>query len=180
LTVAGVDFEDDRLPPKSWPELKGSTPFGCLPVLEIEGRGRLAETNAILTFIGRGHDLHPKDSWQAAQHLSVMSAAEHLRHASAATSKASSEEEKKAAREALAAGTLSRFGKSVEAMIGEGPFLAGQEINVADIKLYVVLRGYVTGIFDYISKDVFSEYTKLMKLYEAVEKHPKVAGWMNR
>ncbi|MEZ4270837.1 MAG: glutathione S-transferase N-terminal domain-containing protein [Myxococcota bacterium] len=38
LFVAGVDFEDDRLPKGAWSDLKASTPFGSLPVLKIEGR----------------------------------------------------------------------------------------------------------------------------------------------
>ena len=45
LFVAGVDFEDNRLPHDRWSDLKDSTPFGALPVLEIEGKGRLGESN---------------------------------------------------------------------------------------------------------------------------------------
>ena len=61
LHLAGVDFEDDRLPMKQWPELKASTPFGGLPVLEVEGKGRLGECNAILTYVGRDHGLQSSD-----------------------------------------------------------------------------------------------------------------------
>ena len=133
FVVAGVDFEDHRLRSGTWPDVKPSTPFGSLPILEIEGKGQLAECNAILTYIGREHGLHPKDPWEAARHEALMSATESLRfHLGATVSLA--EDEKKAAREALLQGALPRFGKSVEAQLGDGPFVAGAQINVADLK----------------------------------------------
>jgi glutathione S-transferase len=52
--------------------------------------------------------------------------------------------------------------------------------SVADIKLYIVMRGFITGVYDHIPKTVFSEYPKLMKLYQSVEKQPKVAEWVGR
>ena len=180
LFVAEVDFEDDRLPPGAWPDFKASTPFGSLPVLEIEGRGTLAQTNAILTFVGRSHGLHPQDNWDAAQHEALMSACEHLRHQISATIHLEDEEEKKSAREALAAGPLPLFGRSVEAQLGDGPFVAGQKINVADIKIYMVLRWVISGGIDHIPATAFSNYPRLMTLYESVSNHPKVSEWVSR
>jgi glutathione S-transferase len=59
LHLAGIEFEDVRVQSKDWPALKDDTPFGALPVLEIPGTVPLAESNAILVFIGRQHRLHP-------------------------------------------------------------------------------------------------------------------------
>ena len=68
LHVAGVDFEDVRIPRDDWPKLKPTTPFGGVPVLEMPGRPPLAQSNAILVFIGREHGLHPTDAFEAARH----------------------------------------------------------------------------------------------------------------
>ncbi len=53
LHLAGVDFEDVRIRSAEWPALKPKTPFGSLPILEIPGKPPLAQSNAILVYIGR-------------------------------------------------------------------------------------------------------------------------------
>jgi len=179
FAVAGVDFEDDRLPRKSWPDVKPTTPFGGLPVLQLEGKGRIGECNAILTFIGRSHGLHPSDNWEAAQHEALMSACAQLRNQLSATMRIKDEEEKKSARHALAEGAIPSFGKSVEAHLGGGPFVAGQNINVVDIKMYMIVRWISSGGLDHVPDTSFSDFPRLMKLYNAVKDHPKVIAWID-
>jgi len=60
LHVAGLSFEDERLNRDQWTVRKASTPFGALPVLTVDGR-QLAQSNAILRFIGSQHGLHPAE-----------------------------------------------------------------------------------------------------------------------
>src|SRR5262245_55954367 len=79
LHVAGVDFDDRRIKRDEWMALKPNTPFGSLPVLDVEGRGELAQSNAILGFIGRSHGLHPTDPFEAARHDAILAAVEELR-----------------------------------------------------------------------------------------------------
>jgi glutathione S-transferase len=38
LSMGGIPFEDDRVPPSNWQRRKPDTPFGALPVLEVDGR----------------------------------------------------------------------------------------------------------------------------------------------
>ncbi|MGB1015258.1 MAG: glutathione S-transferase N-terminal domain-containing protein [Nannocystaceae bacterium] len=69
LFIAGVNFDDDRIKPPNWPAHKASTPFGELPVLTVEGKtGQLAQSTALLTYLGRSYNLHPTDLWEAAPH----------------------------------------------------------------------------------------------------------------
>ncbi len=177
LSIAGVDFVDDRVKPANWPELKADTPFGGLPVLAIEGKGELGQSNAVLTYIGRTYDLHPKDLWEAARHEAIMAAVEELRDAMGATISIKDEAEKKRAREELASGLMQRWGASVEAQLGEGPFLAGAELSVADLKLFVSVSFFIGGGADHIKSDVFAAFPKLMGLVEAVKAHPKVVAY---
>src|SRR5262245_59188530 len=79
LFLAGVDFEDHRIPRTSWPPLKPTTPFGSLPVFELAGKPAVSQSNAILAHIGRRYGLLPKDDWEAMRHESLLSAAEDLR-----------------------------------------------------------------------------------------------------
>ena len=46
LSIGGVAFEDDRVPPADWLRRKADTPFGALPVLEVDGQ-IVAQSNAI-------------------------------------------------------------------------------------------------------------------------------------
>ncbi len=177
LHVAGVDFVDDRFR-GDWPAKKPTTPFGALPVLEIPGKGLLTQSNAILGFIGRGHDLLPADSWEAARHEAILNVAEELRNETAKTG-SKDEDEKRTKREAFTAGYLTSFAKNLEAQIA-GPFFGGATLSVADIKLFVVLGAFTKGVYDHVPTDVFASYPKITGLLAAVAAHPRVADWYAR
>jgi glutathione S-transferase len=176
LHVGGVDFEDVRVKFNEWPALKASTPYGAMPVIEVPGHAPVAQSNAILVLIGRRHELHPTDDFEAAVHESMMHYVEELR-ATVAPTMRMPEAEKKAAREALAADYIPAWCANVEKNLGDGPFFAGAKLHVVDIKLYVAVKGYRSGTIDYISGDIFDRFPKLMRLHDAVHDHPGVRSW---
>jgi glutathione S-transferase len=176
LHVAGVEFEDYRISRPDWQMLKPKTPYGALPILDTPGKGTLAQTNAILAYIGRAHDLHPKDLWEAARHEAIMHSVEDVRAALATSGKPTDPAEKKAAREALATGYLQTWGASINSQI-TGPFLAGTQINVADIKLFQIVSSLKAGVMDHIPATVFSAFPKLEAQHAAVARHPKILEW---
>ena len=79
LHATGIEFTDNRVDPKTWPEHKVSTPFGAIPVLDRGDETAVWGSNPILSLIGRQHGLHPSDPWEAARHESVMDAIEDIR-----------------------------------------------------------------------------------------------------
>ncbi len=178
LHLAGVDFDDDRIKSADWAALKASVPFGALPVLQMPDQPPLAQSNAILVFIGRQYRLHPLDAFEAARHEALMCAAEELRHTIAPILRISDPDHKVAAREALAANELATWGRQVEQQLGEGPFVGGQSIQVADIKLYMVVRWLTAGTLDHVPATVLDHCPKLMHLYQAVAEHPGVKAWL--
>jgi glutathione S-transferase len=178
LHLAGIDFEDVRVKSSDWPALKADMPFGAMPVLEMPGKPPLAHSNAILVFIGRKDGLHPGDAFEAARHEALMSAVEELRHTITPTLRITDPEQKRAAREELAANELKTWGGYIERQLGAGPFIAGALLQVADIKLYMAVRWLTTGIVDHVPTAVFDEYPKLMRLYHAVSEHPGVKDWL--
>ena len=177
--LAGEAFEDHRIEMKQWPEIKPSTPFGALPMLEIEGEGLLAQSNAILTLIGRRYGVLPKDEFEAARHLAVMEACEELRGKVNPTSSLKDESEKKAAREALASGYLQEWGRQMNAQV-KGPYLGGTNPSVADIKIYMILGWFKRGGLDYISPQIFDQLGQLNGVYDAMHAHPAIQSWQNR
>jgi glutathione S-transferase len=173
LTVAGVSFEDRRLNRDQWASRKPTTPFGGMPVLDHDG-GTLAQTNAILRFVGVSSDLHPTEPWAGALHDALMQSVEDLRHK--VPGKGLSEEEKKDAREAFAAGWLTRWATTVNESIA-GPFVAGPKMNVVDLKLYVMLRAILAGTYDHVPLAMFDAFPALTALVAAVDSHPAVAAY---
>ena len=178
LHLAGIDFEDVRIQSKDWPAMKDSTPFGALPVLEIPGKPPLAHSHAILVLIGRQHGLHPSDSFEAAKHEELMCAVEELRHKMSPALRITDPEEKRKVREALAANEIHTWGKQVERQLGSGPFVAGAALQVADLKLYMLVRWFKSGVLDHVPTTVLDHCPKLLRLSAAVGEHAGVKSWL--
>jgi prostaglandin-H2 D-isomerase / glutathione transferase len=177
LHVAGVDFEDVRINRADWPAMKPTTPFGSLPTLEMPGQPVLGQSNAILVLIGRRYGLHPKDDFEAARHEAMMSHVEDLRATVAPTLRIQDEAEKKKVRTELVAGFLPTWGANAEKHIGDGPFLAGATLHVADLKLYMAVHWFAGGKVDYVPATIFANFKKLVRLHDAVRDHAGVKSW---
>jgi glutathione S-transferase len=57
---------------------------------------------------------------------------------------------------------------NVERQVGTGPFISGDKLNVADIKLYVIVRRFASGTVDHVRTTVFDHCPKLKRLCAAV------------
>ncbi len=176
LAVAGVDFEDLRIKGADWPAMKAQTPYGALPILELPGKPPLAQTNAILVLIGRRHGLHPADDFDAARHEAMMQHVEDLR-ANVTPTLRLGDAEKKAAREALAAGYLPAWAGFAEKNISGTPFFGGANLNVVDLKLHMAVRWFIGGKVDHIPATIFAGYPKLIGVHDAVRDHAGVKAW---
>ncbi|MEZ4389504.1 MAG: glutathione S-transferase family protein [Polyangiales bacterium] len=180
FAIAGVDFEDHRIAREEWPAMKPTTPFGALPVLEVPGHPPIAQSNAILTYIGRRYGVHPTDLVEAARHEAVMTHVEDLRAVVAHTGRGVDEATKQRVREQHAETTIPTWAGYVEAQIGDGPFFAGASPMVVDIKLYMGMRTFRRGVMDHIPPTVFDAFPKLVRLYDAVEAWPAARALISR
>ena len=179
LHIAGVDFEDVRITFAEWAAVKPTTPFGAMPTLELPGKPVLAESNAILVYIGRRWGLHPKDDFEAARHEMMMSHVESLRHQLGATLRMP-EEEKRRAREAIVATYLPAWAGGAERQLGEGPFFAGAQIHVVDLKIWSIVKWIAGGKLDHVPATAFADYPKLVRAHDAVRDHARVQAWYAR
>ena len=176
LHLAGIDFEDARIAGSAWPTMKAQMPYGALPVLELPGRPPLAQSNAILVMIGRGHGLHPADDFEAARHEGMMQHVEDLRAVVGPTIRMG-DAEKKAAREAMVADFLPAWARSAERNITGEPFFGGAGLNVVDLKLHMAVRWFIGGKVDHIPATIFSGYPKLMRIHDVVRDDAGVKAW---
>jgi glutathione S-transferase len=176
LHLSGVEFEDVRVKAPEWASVKAQTPFGSVPTFEVPGKPVLAQSNAILVYIGRTWGMHPKDDFEAARHEMMMGHVEDLRTKIGNTLRLDPEAKKKA-REEIAETALPAWCASTEKQIGDGPFFAGERPHVVDLKLFMIVRWLTGGVIDHIPTTIAASYPKLMRVHDAVRDHAGVKAW---
>lgn len=177
FAAGGIQYEDVRIEKANWPELKPSTPFGQLPMLEVDGV-KLCQSNAIGRFIARRVKLAGKTDLEEARVDMIIDCIEDtvkpmlaLFHESDETRKA--DLKKKFLEEQLPA-SLGSLEKILKENKGGDGFFVGDGLTWADLCLSV-LAGWLALAG---GTDEFSKYTKLVALKDRVEKEPKIAEWI--
>jgi glutathione S-transferase len=178
LAMAGIAFEDDRVPVGGWEQRKPDTPFGALPVLEIDGQ-TLAQSNAINRYVGQLTNLYPSDPWQAALCDEAMEATEDV-IVQIVPTMFMPEEEKKRQREVLATGPipfyLARLQERLEAHGGR--YFADDRLTMADLKVLMLMRQLKSGILDHIPTDLPDRFApKLLEHANRVRGDARVAAY---
>jgi len=181
LHIGGIAFEDHRIAGKDWPAFRDNTPFLALPTLEVDGHV-VSQSNSINRYVGKLTGLYPKDDWQAFLCDEVMDAAEDISTRIAQTIDLP-EDAKKKAREKLATGHITRYLEQLQARLkaAGGEYFADQRLTVADLKVFMLIRWLRSGVLDHIPKDLVDRVApQLVKHYERVANHPKVAEYYQR
>lgn len=178
MHLAGIAFEDRRIPGKDWPALRDTMPFRAMPVLEVDGKV-IAQSNTINRYLGKLAGLYPKDDWQAALVDEVMDAVEDI-STQIGNTMALEAEAKKKAREALAAGAIPRFLQQIEARLkaGGGEWFVEKRLTVADLKCFLWVRWLKSGALDHVPADIVDRHAPLLaKHFERVKTHPRIAAY---
>jgi glutathione S-transferase len=178
FALGGIAFEDDRVSFADWERRKGLTPFGALPVLEVDGR-TVTQSNGINRYVGKLVGLYPADPWQAALCDEAMDAVEDVGQMIVATL-ALPASEKKARREALAAGPIPFFLDRLQRRLDEngGHYFADGRLTVADLKVFLWIRYLMSGTLDHVSPDVPGRVApRLVAHCERIKGHPAVSAY---
>ncbi|MCA9522072.1 MAG: glutathione S-transferase [Myxococcales bacterium] len=178
LHIADVAFEDHRVRGPEFRELKPELPYGSLPVLEIDGI-IVAQSTAINRLVGRLTGLYPDDLVQGALCDEAMEAVEDARHL-LGPSFSMRDDEKKAAREALADGALRNHLGCLQARLAQrgGKYFADQRLTIADLSVFVLTRYITSGTLDHIPTDLPERAAPLLlEHHDAVKSHPKIAAY---
>ena len=176
LRMAGIPFEDERVPFAQWRSLKPTLPFQAMPVLEVDGR-RITQSNTINRYVGKLTDLYPSDPWQAALCDEVMDVVEDIGQRISATF-TMTDEEKKQVREALAKAPIPMFLRGLDALLAAhgGTFFADDRLTVADLKAFLWIGHLLSGKLEHVPTNVVIENAPLLvPYYESIRDHPKVA-----
>ncbi len=178
LSIGGIPFEDDRLAFVDWPQYKSRTPFGAVPVLQVDGKD-LAQSNAINRYVGRLTDLYPADPWQAALCDEAMEAVEDM-DSMIMTTLFLPDEEKKKQRQALAEGPIPFYLEALQRRLeaNGGRYFADDRLTVADLKVFIWVRSLRSGKLDHVPTDLPERKApKLVEHLERVNNHPGVKAY---
>ncbi len=181
LHIGKIPFEDQRISPKDWPQFRDRTPFQALPTLEVDGKV-VAQSNSINRYVGKLAGLYPKDDWQALLCDEIMDAAEDMGTRIANTIDLPADD-KKTAREQLAAGGITRYLEQLQArlMAAGGEYFVEQRLTVADLKIFMLVRWLRSGALDHIPKEIVERVAPQMaKHFDRVATHPDVAQYYER
>lgn len=180
LSFSGVEWEDHRIDAKRLLEMKesGELPWGMVPVLQTS-EGTIAESSAILRYVGRLAGLVPDDPYQAAKADEFIDAMESLSKALDNTFGITDMEDRtRVRREAFSPGGRgAKSLDSLEAKIASSPtgWAAGtQEMSIADLKLFSGLFGLFSGNYDGLEASIISRYPALLRYHDKVSSERRV------
>jgi glutathione S-transferase len=182
LFIGGIEFEDRRVKLADWPALKPTTPFGAIPILEVDGE-TVAQSNGINRFVGKLAGLYPTDPWQAALCDEAMDAVEDISVPIVATFSIQDAAERKAKREALVAGPITFYLTQLQNRLEAhgGLYFADGRLTVADLKVFVWIRHLRSGNLDHVPGDLPDRVAPLLVDHnDRVRKHPGVAAYYEK
>jgi len=142
-----------------------------------------AQSNAILHFVGGITGLYPSDPFEAAKVDEILAVTESVTDLLLPSIQEKDNTKKKAMREALSAGPLSELMKRIEASLSAqkaGPYLLGNKMSVADLKLGHQFHHFATGFLEFFPANYLEGYPLLNKLQATVYEHPKVKAFYGK
>ncbi|MDB3921872.1 glutathione S-transferase [Paracoccaceae bacterium] len=201
LWLGEIEFEDVRVPPVNWAELKDQTPFGQLPVMSIDEGPYIGQSNAMLQYIGTlAPQLCPRDQFLKVQEaiglvddferafrpcIGIALEPEKLGYgitpATSVLVKDSPElsETIKALREAFLLNELPKYCGFFSRIIENsgGRFLCGAEPTLSDCCLAPALERYTLGYIDHVPKESLDAYPEMKSYLEAFKTLPQVVAY---
>jgi glutathione S-transferase len=177
FAAAGVEYEDIRLERADWPTIKPTTPFGQVPMLEVDGV-KFCQSNSIARYLARKFHLAGKtDEDQARADMIVDCFEDTLKPLFTfffESDETRKETLKKKALEEQLPTSLAGLEGLLKANNGGDGFFVGTELTWADLG-FLVLVGWLSAAG---ADTQLAKYPKLVALRERVEKLPKVAAWL--
>ncbi|KAI8824297.1 putative glutathione S-transferase [Fimicolochytrium jonesii] len=190
LTIAGIPFEDVRLPRSEWPAFKEKTPYGQVPTLEITENGQTfmaAQSEAILRYVARlapESGLYPvEDPLKALRVDEILNACEDLGKKISPTMREPDAEKKVKTRQELTGpeGELTVFTKKINARLDpSGYVLGGDKPTIADLELNGAMWWMSSGLLDGVDPAWVNQFDRICKLRDKLAAHPKVKEWYSK
>lgn len=175
--LAGVEYTDTRLEREEWPALKPSTPFGQVPMLEVDDL-KIAQTTAIYRYLARKFGYAGATLEEDARLDMIVECLKDMLQSVMKVMFEKDEAKKPELKKDLVENTLPQQLEKMSAFIGDRKFFNGDKISWADLVFLNTFPGYKR--LDIALPYDMEKYPALNKLQDRVEAEPKIADWIKR
>jgi glutathione S-transferase len=170
LRIGHIDFIDEHLSYEQFTACRAANefPFGGLPVMVIETASNklcVAQSNAILRFAGRMAGLYPEDPLQALKVDEALGVGEDMNNLIEPSLHEDDTTRKMAMRKQLAEETLPYWMACFERLLeanGNTGFIVGDNLSIADLKLYWIIDWLTSGILDGIPTTLVDAFENVL------------------
>lgn len=178
LHIGGVAFEDHRFTFSEFAEIRKTTPFGQVPTLHVDGV-LMTQCDAILRYAGKLAGLYPDDAFQALLCDEVAYVVEEASVKLGPTFRMTGDEQKEA-RLALVNGSMPIYLGWLQSQLlaHGGEYFADNRLTVADLKVFVDVRGLNSGRLDHVPTDLVERVAPALNAHmERIGKLPQVQAY---
>jgi len=179
FAAAGVPYEDIRVERSRWPDLKASTPFGQMPVLEVDGV-KLCQSKAIARYLAGEFGFAGETALDKARADMIIDCGEDVLKHTITFFHEKDEAKQTELKDKFVKETLPEALRSFEKLLKENKggdsYFVGDKMTWADIG-FADLCSWFTSLGIEIP---FGEAPKLKALKERVESEPKIAEWIKK
>lgn len=175
FACAKKEYEDNRVSREDWPEFKTKTPFGQMPVLEVDGE-MIGQTVAIVNYLAREFGLYGKTNMESCQVDQVVCNIQDFIVAAVKAMYEKDEAKKaelmKTHKEETVPKFLGLFEKQLEKN-GNGYFV-GSDVTLADLYVYDLVWGLVKN-----APNVLDSFPLLKANFEKIASIPQIKSYID-
>ena len=178
LHIGGIAFEDNRFAPANFAEVRKTTPLGQVPTLLVDGV-QVTQSDAITRYAGKLAGLYPTDPYQALLCDEIIQGVEDA-NVKMGTTFGMTGDALKQARTALVEGALPLYLRWLQTQLENhgGEYFADNRLTVADLKVFIYLRGLTSGNLDHVPADLVQKVApKLSAHMQRIAQTPAVAQY---
>jgi len=176
LAQAGVAYDDVRIEKENWPALKPTTPFGQVPLLEVDGKV-ISQSRAIARFIAREHGLAGKNNVEAALADGIVDAVYDLFNLLSAWRQEQDPAKKDAIKSKFLNETLPPALANLTKILKSngGKYFVGSDLTWADVAVAHYLGGLTL-----VEPTGLDKAPELKEHSERILSLPKIKEWINK
>ncbi|KAK3917712.1 Hematopoietic prostaglandin D synthase [Frankliniella fusca] len=179
FAYAKVQYEDNRITQDQWPALKPKTPFGQLPVLEIDGV-MVEQSVALARYLAKQFGLDGKTDMERLQADVFVAHIDDLRNQYSAMFREQDPDKKAEILKNIQTNVVPSFFEKLNDRVAKnGGFTAGKTILWSDIILAEFLDA-LTIRKTIEPADLASKYPHLAKVKDAVFNTPSVKAYLDK
>ena len=169
LTQAGVQYEDKRITKEEWGELKPKTPYGCVPILEVEGK-TLSGSLEIARFVAERHGLAGSNDLENAEIAGIMDCIRDFVLAFVKFVFEKDETRKAELKKKFDEEDTPRYLSLLEKRVTAQGWLYGSKVTYVDLAFF--------NVSDRVPAEVLAKYPGLKSVKDKVEALPNIAKWL--